>query len=108
MYMRNLRMIVALGAILIVSGCSKSNPLLGKWKLAPNSGNECFQMSGVEFGEKTVTIATPLSPVTAAVTYSRDGDKYLATLPNGQVLSFQTESGGLKSVEPVCHLVPAS
>jgi hypothetical protein len=106
--MRYLRMMVALGAILVVAGCSKSNPLLGKWKLAANSGNECFQMSGLEFGDKTVTIATPLAPVTAAVTYSRDGDKYLATLPNGQVFAFQTESSGIKSVEPVCHLVPAS
>jgi|SRR5271163_1297997 len=106
--MRYLRTIVAIGAVLAVAGCSKSNPLLGKWKLAPGSGNECFAMSGLEFGDKTVTIATPLAPVTAAVTYSRDGDKYSAALANGQVLSFQTESGGLKSVEPVCHLVPAS
>jgi hypothetical protein len=106
--MRYLRTIVALGAVLAVSGCSKSNPLLGKWKLAPNSGNECFALSALEFGDKTVTITTPLAPVTAAVTYSRDGDKYSATLQTGQVLQFQTESGGLKSVEPVCHLVPAS
>jgi hypothetical protein len=106
--MRYLQIIAALGAILVVSGCSKSNPLLGKWKLAPNSGNECIAMSALEFGDKTVTIATPLAPVTAAVTYSQDGDKYSATLQTGQVLQFQTESGGLKSVEPVCHLVPAS
>ncbi len=106
--MRNLRIIVAIGATLAVSGCSKSNPLLGKWKLAPNSGNECFVMSSLEFGDKTVTIVTPLAPVTAAVTYSRDGDKYSATLQTGQVLQFETESGGLKSVAPVCHLVPAN
>jgi hypothetical protein len=73
--MRYLQIIAALGAILVVSGCSKSNPLLGKWKLAPNSGNECIAMSALEFGDKTVTITTPLAPVTAAVTYSRDGDK---------------------------------
>jgi hypothetical protein len=105
--MWNLRIIGALCAILIASGCSKSNPLLGKWKLAPNSGNECFQLAGLEFNDKTLTMATPLAPVTVAVTYSHEGDQYSATLANGQVLSFQTESGGLKSVEPVCHLVPA-
>jgi hypothetical protein len=102
------RMIVASLLILVVSGCSKSNPLLGKWKMAPNSGNECFQLSEIEFGDKTMTMATPLTPVTATVTYSHDGDTYSATLPNGQVFSFQTESGGLKSVSPECHLVPAN
>ncbi|MGC1344011.1 MAG: hypothetical protein WA854_16890 [Candidatus Binataceae bacterium] len=40
-----------------------------------------------------------------AVTYSHDGNTYSAALPNGQVFSFQTESGGLKSVSPECHLV---
>jgi hypothetical protein len=108
MYMRYLWTIVAFGLILLVSGCSKSNPLLGKWKLAPNAGNECFQLSEIEFGDKTITMATPLSPVTVAVTYSNNGDTYSAALANGQVLSFQTESGGLKSVSPDCHLVPNS
>jgi hypothetical protein len=93
--MRSLLTILAFGVFLVVSGCSRSNPLLGKWKLAPNSGNECFQLSEIEFGDKTITMATPLAPVTVAITYSHDGDSYSATLPNGQVLSFQTESGGL-------------
>ena len=101
-------MVITFVLILVVSGCSKSNPLLGKWKLAPNSGNECFQLSEIEFGDKTMTMATPLAPVTAAVTYSNDGDKYSAMLPNGQFFSFQTESGGLRSVSPDCHLVPAN
>ena len=57
--MRYMRIIVACGAILVVSGCSKSNPLLGKWKLAPNQGNECFQLGAIEFGDKTMTMATP-------------------------------------------------
>jgi hypothetical protein len=104
--MRYRRMIVAFGLVLVVSGCSKSNPLLGKWKLAPNSPNECFQLGEIEFGDKTITMATPLAPITVAVTYSNDGDKYSATLANGQVFSFQVESGGLKSVSPECHLVP--
>lgn len=106
--MRYQRMIVACGLIVVVSGCSKSNPLLGKWKLAPNSGNECFALGEIEFSDKTMTMATPLTPVTSTVTYSHDGDKYSATLPNGQVLSFEVESGGLRSVSPDCHLVPAN
>ena len=104
--MRYLRMIAACGLILVVSGCTKSNPLLGKWKLAPNSPNECFQLGAIEFTDKTMTMATPLAPVTMAVTYSMDGDNYLVTASMGQAFSFQVESGGLKSVSPECHLVP--
>jgi hypothetical protein len=104
--MRYLRMIVACGAILVVSGCSKSNPLLGKWKLAPNSPNECFQFGSIQFGDQTMTMATPLAPVSMPVTYSRDGDNYMVTASSGQAFSFQTESGGIKSVSPECHLVP--
>jgi len=44
--------------------------------------------------------------VTSTVIYSHDGDTYSATMPNGMVFSFQTESSGLKSVNPDCHLVP--
>src|SRR5271168_1713609 len=51
--MRYFRMIVACAAIVAVAGCSKSNPLLGKWKLAPNQGNECFQLGEIEFGDQT-------------------------------------------------------
>ena len=104
--MQNLRIIVACCAILVASGCSKSNPLLGKWKLAPNSPNECFTLSSIQFGDQTMTMATPLAPVSMAVTYSRDGDNYLVTAGNGQAFSFQVESGGIKSVSPECHLVP--
>jgi hypothetical protein len=104
--MRYLRLLVACCAILVASGCSKSNPLLGKWKLAPNQGNECFQLGAIEFGDKTMTMATPLAPVTLAVTYSRDGDNYLVTAAMGQAFSFQTESAGIKSISPECHLVP--
>lgn len=103
--MRYLRVIVAASLILVVSGCSRSNPLLGKWKLAPNSGYECFQLSEIEFGDKTMTMATPLTPITSTVTYSHEGDRYSATLANGQVFSFQIESGGLHSVTPDCHLL---
>jgi hypothetical protein len=103
-----LRMIAAAGVILIVAGCSKNNPLIGKWKLAPNAPNECFQLGAIEFGEKTMTMATPLAPVTVAATYSQDGDKTSVNMANGQVFQFQTESGGIKSVSPECHLVPAN
>jgi hypothetical protein len=63
-------------------------------------------LGAIEFGDKTMTMATPLAPVTMAVTYSRDGDNYLVTAAMGQAFSFQTESGGIKSVSPECHLVP--
>jgi hypothetical protein len=106
--MRYVRIIVACGAILVVSGCSKSNPLLGKWKLAPNSGTECFQLGEIAFGDKTMTMATPLAPITMPVTYSRDGGNYMVTASSGQAFEFQVESGGLKSVSPECHLVPAN
>ncbi|MGC1344010.1 MAG: hypothetical protein WA854_16885 [Candidatus Binataceae bacterium] len=59
--MKFTHLIVASGVILVAAGCSKSNPLLGKWKLAPNSPNECFQMGELEFAEKTMTMATPLA-----------------------------------------------
>lgn len=101
--MRYLRISVAFGLILMVSGCSKSNPLLGKWKLADNAPNECFQLAEIQFGDKTMTMATPLAPVTTAVTHSRDGDNYLVTASSGQAFQFQVESGGIKSVSPECH-----
>ncbi|MFZ2062012.1 MAG: hypothetical protein WAU82_13430 [Candidatus Binatus sp.] len=104
--MRYLRTIVASGLILVATGCSKSNPLLGKWKLAPNQGNECFQLGAIEFGDKLMTMATPLAPISMPVTYSRDGDKYIVTASSGQAFEFQTESGGIKSVSPECHMVP--
>ena len=104
--MRYLRIIVAGCAILAASGCSKSNPLLGKWKLAPNSGNECFQLGSIQFGDKTMTMVTPLAPITMPVTYSRDGDNYMVTASSGQAFEFQVESGGIKAVSPECHLVP--
>lgn len=106
--MRYFKTIAVAGAILAVAGCSKSNPLLGKWKLAANAGPECLAFSGLEFTPTNVSIATPLAPVNSTVTYSHSGDNYTATLPNGQAMTFQTESGGLKSVEPECHLIPAN
>jgi hypothetical protein len=106
--MRYLRTIAVAGAILAVAGCSKSNPLIGKWKLAPNAPNECFQYGALEFTPTNMTMATPLAPVTVAATYSSSGDVYSATLANGQVMQFKTESGGLVSVDPVCHMVPNS
>jgi hypothetical protein len=106
--MRYFRTIAVAAAILAVAGCSKSNPLIGKWKLAPNAGNECFQLAQIEFTPTTMTMATPLAPVTSTVTYTSSGDTYTAALPDGMALQFQTESGGLKSLQPECHLVPAS
>jgi hypothetical protein len=105
--MRYLRIIVAVGAILAVAGCSKSNPLLGKWKLAPGSNPACSVLNGVEFTEKTMTMDL-LGKQMATVTYGRDGERYLVTAPNG-IMAFEKDGNGIKSVTPFeCHLVPAS
>jgi hypothetical protein len=93
--------------VLVVSGCSKSNPLIGKWKLAANSPPMCQMMDGVEFTEKTMTLNV-LGKQMATVTYSRDGDRYLVTAPNG-TMAFEKNSDGIKSVTPFdCQLIPAS
>jgi hypothetical protein len=100
---------VALVVLVIVfCGCTKSNPLLGKWKRAPNSdASSCMAFDGIEFTEKTVTMNVFGTQI-ATVTYSRDGDRYLVNAPNG-TMAFEKEDGGIKSVAPIeCHLIPAN
>jgi hypothetical protein len=103
---RILRATLVCSAILAAAGCSKSNPLIGKWKAADNAGPECLAFAKIEFTPQTMTMTTPLSPVTTNVTYTNDGDKYTVSLANGQSMVFEPESGGLKTLMPECHLVP--
>lgn len=101
-----LRAALVCSAILAAVGCSKSNPLIGKWKAADSAGPECLAFAKIEFTPQTMTMTTPLAPVTSNVTYTHDGDKWSVSLANGQSISFESESGGLKSLMPECHLVP--
>jgi hypothetical protein len=104
-----LRMIAAAVAVLVVSGCGKSNPLIGKWKLALATKDKmaaCKALAGVEFTEKTVTAGLGPGKNTVTVTYGRDGDSYLASAGNGQAFMVKIESGGIEANG--CHLVPAS
>ena len=104
--MRYLRTIAVCAVILTVSACSKSNPLIGKWKAADNAGPECLAFAKIEFTPQTMTMTTPLSPVTSNVTYTHDGDNYTVVIANGQSMVFVPESSGLKTLTPECHLVP--
>jgi hypothetical protein len=100
--------ISAVASILLLFGCSKSNPLIGKWKLVPNADAACAALDGVQFSDTAMTM-NALTTQTVNVTYSRDGDSYVVNgRPTGP-MAFQSESGGIKTVTPVeCHLVPAN
>ena len=104
MHMWRLRMIAAAVLVLVVSGCGKSNPLIGKWKLAP--GPNCKLEGGqLEFTEKTMTDGSG----TYVVTYDRDGEFYLVKGNAGfgdMVTRFKVESGGIAEDKDRCHYVP--
>ncbi len=112
----------------LVPASTKSNPLIGKWKLVPGQEEGCRELNQVEFAEATMTmmfteqgqkteqLSSPsLSP---AVTYGRDGDRYLVTgtLPSGEpkvLAKVKIESGGIEVFDPDgknggCHFVPAT
>jgi hypothetical protein len=103
---------IAICAAAFIAGlpaCSKSNPLIGKWKLTPASDSNpaCAAFDGVEFSDTSMTINL-LSKQTFNVTYSRNGDDYVVSGTPTGAISFETESGGIKSVSPECHLIPTS
>jgi hypothetical protein len=101
------RTIIVAALIVVAAGCSKSNPLLGKWKLAADANPACAGLDGVEFTDKTMTMNI-LGKQMAAVTYSRDGDRYLVSTPNG-MMAFEKNSDGIKAVTPFeCQLLPAN
>jgi hypothetical protein len=103
---RGLQVIVAAVLVFVVSGCGKSNPLVGKWTIADQSNNNlaCINLVNVEFTDKTVTTGFGPTKSTVTVTYGRDGDSYLATAGNGQAYRVKIESGGIEANG--CHLVP--
>jgi hypothetical protein len=104
--MSHSKLTLAAVVIWVVAGCSKSNPLIGKWKLAPAASPACAMFDGVEFSEKTMTVNI-LGKQTGPVTYGRDGDHYLVNGPNGTI-AFEKNSDGIKSLSPVeCQLIPA-
>jgi hypothetical protein len=100
-------MIFAVSA-LSLAGCSKSNPLIGKWKLQPNADVACAGLDGVQFSETTMIFPAPANQ-TAVITYTTSGDNWTVNgAPTGPI-TFQSESGGIKSVSPVeCHLVASN
>jgi len=107
MHMWLLRMIAAAVLVLVVAGCAKSdpsNPLIGKWELADQGGNDlaCISLVEVEFTEKTVKTGLGPAKNTFTVTYGRDGDSYLASAGNGQAFRVKIESGGIEANG--CHL----
>ena len=102
-----LRITLAAVLVCVAAGCSKSNPLIGKWKLAPQAPPMCAMFDGVEFTDKTMTINV-MGKQTGPVTYGRDGDHYLVNGPSGTI-AFEKNSDGIKSVTPMeCQLLPAN
>ena len=93
---------------LSLAGCSKSNPLLGKWKLQANADAACAGLDGIQFSDTTMTFSIPAGQ-RRPLTYTSDGDKWTVNgTPTGPI-TFQSESGGIKSVSPIeCHLVPSN
>jgi hypothetical protein len=97
---------LAAALVSILSGCTKSNPLIGKWKLAPDSPPMCAMLDGVEFTDSTMSVDV-MGKHTANVNYSRDGDRYVVNGPTGS-FTFEKDSDGIKAVAPLqCQLVPA-
>jgi hypothetical protein len=89
------------------SGCSHSNPLIGKWKLAPNASPACAVLDGIEFGDSTVTMELLGNKQTVNISYGRDGDKWSVGSPSGTMV-FVKDADGIKSVSPFeCQLLPA-
>jgi hypothetical protein len=104
-----------------VVGCTKSNPLLGKWKVsAPTAGDVPCSPIGFEFTPTTATAvisAAWLSPedfrksngadtrvTVSVVSYSHDDDNYSVTVKGGKVMKFHLESGGF-AITPATPLL---
>jgi hypothetical protein len=108
MSMWRMKMIAVAVLILVVSGCSRSNPLLGRWKVNSAQDPGCIidLIDTVEFTEKGMTLPDGLSRTTYPVTYRRDGDAYLVTKLDGTYIRFKTETGGIEANG--CHYVRAN
>jgi hypothetical protein len=103
MHMWRLRMIAATVLVLIVSGCGRSHPFIGKW--SPPSSLHCdYHLAKIEFTETTVTATFhvgfkgALDSRTTAVTYSRDGEFYVATptVANNPPVKFRFNSPNIE------------
>ncbi len=110
----------------LVPASAKSNPLVGKWKPV-GQDPACSGMEKLEFTEDTMTMMVseqaqkeeqaPSRKVSFGVSYSRDGEFYVATSANGQaVFRFKPEIGGIEGVNQgeggneggECHFFPAN
>jgi hypothetical protein len=101
------RMLVAALTTVAAAGCMHSNPLIGKWKLAPSASPACAALDGIEFGDSTLSMELLGNKQMANVTYTRDGDRWLVAGPNG-TMAFEKDADGIKSVQPFeCQLLPA-
>ena len=105
----------------LVPASAKSNPLLGKWKPV-DQGEACRGLQKLEFTEDTMTMKLTdqarreeqdaSGKASTAVTYSRDGEYYVATPANGPGdFKFKVEISGIKMFAPQdgqeCLLFPA-
>lgn len=108
MHMWRIRMIPAAVLVLVVSGCGRTNPLIGRWKVNSAQDPDCIinLIDTVEFTEKGMTLPDGLSRTTYPVTYRRDGDAYLVTKLDGTYIRFKTETGGIEANG--CHYVRAN
>jgi hypothetical protein len=86
-----------------VVGCTKSDPLLGKWKVsAPTAEDVPCSPIGFEFTPTTATAVISAAwsngadtrVTVSVVSYSHDDDNYSVTVKGGQVMKFHLESGG--------------
>lgn len=103
MHVWRLRMLAATVLVLIVSGCGRSHPFIGKWS-PPSSLNCDNRLAKIELTETTMTLTVhagfngALDSRTTAVTYSRDGEFYVAitTAGNDPVLKFKFNSPNIE------------
>ena len=117
MHMWLVRMITAAVPVLVVSGYARSDPsdpFIGKWK-PPSSLNCDYRIANIELTETTMTVAVhvgfsgALNSHTTAVTYSRDGEFYVATptAGNGPALRFKFNRPDIV-LDSGCVLAPAN
>ena len=107
-------MILAAVLVLVVSGCGRSHPFVGKWK-PPSSFNCDYQMAQIELTETTMTVTVHVGfkgevvSHATPVTYTRDGDFYVATpnAGNGPPLKFKFNSPNIV-LDSGCVLAPVS
>jgi len=111
---QGLRMIAAAVLVLVVSGCGRSHPFIGKWK-PPSSLNCDYRLANIELTETAMTVTVhvgfsgALDSHTTAVTYSRDGEFYVATptAGNGPPLRFRFNSPDIV-LDSGCVLSPTN